>query len=158
VAGRVRDRPHPKPEVRSNCNVKVMKQPLEFERDQVLYSFCLVLGRWPDGYGLRSWTGQLLAGMSLEDLLLSLLQSDEFESKYEANSLDNSDFMTLAYRLLLGREPDNYSAKSYVARLSTGDLSRPEVYRGLIASDEFHGKRQALFTAKVRERRAEVRQ
>ncbi len=142
-----REVPHSKPEVRRNCDLGVLGLPLQFERGQILYSYCLVLGRWPDGYGLSTWIGQMRAGLTLEQFLSGLLESPEFANKYQVEALDNADFVTLLYRLLLGREPDGDSLDAYVTKLSVGLLSRGELGEAMLASDEFRAKQAALFTA-----------
>ncbi len=86
-------------------------------------------------------------GLSLKDFLLALLQSDEFARKYSVNNLDNTDFVTLTYRLLLGRDPDGAGFENYVSKLSAGELSRPRIYEDILVSDEFHTRHAALFTA-----------
>jgi hypothetical protein len=154
----VREETRPKPEVRRTCDVGVMRRPLEFERGQVAYSYCLVLGRWPDGHGLQSWRGEMRNGLTLERFLLSLLESNEFAEKYKVEELDSADFVTLQFRLLLGRDPDAAALESYASRLATGALTRSEFCKGLLASDEFRTKQEALFTTLTPERvRAELK-
>jgi hypothetical protein len=155
----VREGPQAKPEVRRNCDLSVMRRPLEFERGQVIYSYCLVLGRWPDGLGLQTWGDELRNGLTLERFLLGLLQSNEFAQKYKVEALDDADFVTLAYRVLLGRDPDGIGLESYVSGLAAGALSRTEVYEGVLNSDEFRKKQEALYSALTPERaRAELQQ
>jgi hypothetical protein len=141
-----------KPEVRRNCDLGVMKRPLEFERGQLIYSYCLVLGRWPDGYGLHTWLAEMRGGLALEKVLLGLLQSDEFADRYQIEAMGNADFVTLLYRLLLGRDPDAAGLESYVSRLATGALSRPRVYEDFVNSEEFRKTRDALYSALKPER------
>ena len=147
----------PVPEVRRDCDLGVMKRPLEFERGQLIYSYCLVLGRWPDGYGLRTWLAEMRAGLALKNVLLRLLQSDEFSGRYQIATMTNADFVTLLYRLLLGRDPDAAGLESYVSKLATGGLSRTQVCEDVLDSDEFRAKQDVLFTALKPERpRAEL--
>jgi hypothetical protein len=150
---------HVKPEVQRNCDLSVMSRPLEFERGQVIYSYCLVLGRWPDGLGLATWTVNRKKGLSLERFLVGLLQSDEFSQKYRTGALDNAGFVTLLYRLFLSRDPDGDGLTNYLAMLGTGKMSRREASERILASDEFHKKHDALFTARMPEKtRAQVQQ
>ncbi len=138
------------PQARRSCDPSVMSRPLEFERGQVIYSYCLVLGRWPDSYGLRTWTAQMRQyGLPLEGLLQGLLESGEFSMKYDIDALDDSSFVTLLYRVLLGRDPDGQGLESYVLRLANGSLSRPQLYQTLVTSGEFRAKHEALFTARM---------
>ena len=147
-----------KPEVRRNCDLGVISRPLEFERGQVIYSYCLVLGRWPDGLGLATWTVNRKSGLTLEQFLVGLLQSDEFAQKYRTWELDNAGFVTLLYRLFLGRDPDSQGLSNYAAMLGAGTMSRWEASEKILASDEFHTKHSALYTARMPEKRAQMLQ
>ena len=147
-----------KPLVRRSCDLSVMRRPLEFQRGPLIYSYCLVLGRWPDGYGLRTWLAEMRAGLALKNVLLRLLQSDEFAGRYQIAAMTNADFVTLLYRLLLGRDPDAAGLESYVSKLATGALSRTQVCEDVLNSDEFHAKREVLFTALEPERPRAERQ
>jgi hypothetical protein len=147
----------PKPEVRRNCDPSVMSRPLEYARGQIIYSYCLVLGRWPDAYGLRTWIADMHSGLTLEHFLERLLESDEFTAKYQLDAMSNTNFVTLVYRLLLGRDPDHAGLQSYVSQLSSGAIGRSQVYEAILNSDEFRAKQAALFTAlKAERRRAEL--
>ena len=141
-----------KAEVRRACNLNDLNRPLEFERGQVLYSYCLVLGRWPDSYGLQTWRARLRGGAPLEEFILGLLVSEEFAKKYQPASLENVDFATLLHRLLLGREPSGDEFKSSVRQLASGELSRVALYKRLLASPDFKQAREPLFSALKSER------
>jgi Domain of unknown function (DUF4214)/Glycosyl hydrolase catalytic core len=145
------------PEVTRRCDTNVLSRPLQFERGQVNYAYCLVLGRWPDGYGMGTWIGDLREGRTLKSFLLALLQSAEFEDKYKTGKLDNGAFVTFVYRLLLDRDPDAAGLQLYVSQLDEGALSRVQVFEEILDSSEFHTKQEALFSAlKVERRRAEL--
>jgi Domain of unknown function (DUF4214)/Glycosyl hydrolase catalytic core len=147
------------PQAQRNCDLGILSRPLQFERGQVTYSYCLVLGRWPDGWGLVSWTADRKKGLSLESFLTGLLQSDEFAAKYEANTLDDAGFVTLIYRVLLDRDPDGPGLASYASGLQSSALSRQKVIESILASDEFRSKHEALFNAEMPEKsRAQVLQ
>lgn len=145
------------PEVKRACDLGAVKRPLDRERGQVIYSYCLVLGRWPDAYGLNTWLAEMRVGLTLPALLVKLLNSDEFATKYRVAELGNEEFVTLAYRLLLGRDPDGQGLQSYGSALAKRTLSISTVYDSIVASDEFRTKQDALFTArKLEPRRAEL--
>ncbi len=129
------------PDIRRSCSLNAVKK-LESERDQVLYSYCLVLGRWPEAFGLQTWQAAMKSGLGADELLMSLLGSAEFVSKYRVESLSNQDFVTLAYRLLLRRDPDGQGFEGYVDELGRG-LDRQEVFAGLIRSEEFRKHRSS---------------
>jgi Domain of unknown function (DUF4214) len=138
------------PQARRSCDVGVMKRPLEYQRAQIIYGYCLVLGRWPDWNGLHSWTITMMRdGQTIEGILLSLLQSREFSQKYALDGVGNAGFTTFVYRLLLNRNPDGASLNAYVSQLDAGTLSRAQLYEKVVASDEFHKTQEALFAAKM---------
>ena len=141
-----------KAEVRRTCDLNGVRRPLELARGQVIYSFCLVLGRWPDGYGLQTWSTRLRDGLKLDDFLLGLLVSSEYTEKYQAAALDDIDFATLTHRLLLGRDPNADDLDTYVQQLASGELSRIALYKHLLASADFRTAREPLFSALSSER------
>ncbi|MCB1519306.1 MAG: DUF4214 domain-containing protein [Hyphomicrobiaceae bacterium] len=135
--------PPPVPEARRHCTPGAVKET-NTAREKTLLAYCLVLGRWPDGHGLLAWSDAVKNGLSFDGLLLRLLYSSEFMSRYRIDALTNQDFVTLCYRLLLGRDPDAASHNSYATSLSQGRISRREFYALIIASDEFRQHRDAL--------------
>jgi hypothetical protein len=137
------------PEVDRHCDMGAMNRPLQFERGQVIYSYCLVLGRWPDGIGLASWSRERRNGLTLEKFLIELLKSHEFSQRYKIDTLGNAQFVTLVYRLLLNRDPDTGGLNEYVTLLDSGKMSRPDIFAAIVASDEFHDAQPALFTAQM---------
>ena len=150
---------HDVPEIQRKCDLSIMSRPLEFERGQVTYSYCLVLGRWPDGWGLVSYTADRKKGLPLESFLVGLVQSDEFAAMYGTRTLDDAAYVALVYRLLLDRDPDAVGLAGYVARLQGGKENRRNIIESILASDEFHTKHSALYTARMPEKkRAEVQQ
>jgi hypothetical protein len=113
--------------------------------DKTTYSYCLLLSRSPDGQGLRDWSASLERGGRIEDILISIMQSDEFRDKHELAQKSNSDYVTLVYKLLLGREPDGQGRSDYVSQLDSGKLSRADLARSAIYSDEFRSKHAVFF-------------
>jgi Domain of unknown function (DUF4214)/Glycosyl hydrolase catalytic core len=147
----------PAPKVHRKCDLEDLSRPLEFERGQMIYSYCLVLGRWPDTLGLLTWTADRKKGLALEPALVGMLQSDEFAAKYETKSLDDAGYVTLLYRLLLSRDPDEQGLAGYVGLLQAGKINRPGIVQSILASGEFRSRHDALFTARMPARsRAEV--
>jgi Domain of unknown function (DUF4214) len=113
-----------------------------------------VLGRWPDGYGLQTWSTRLRDGLKLDDFLLGPLVSSEYTEKYQAAALDDIDFATLTHRLLLGRDPNADDLDTYMQQLDSGGLSRIALYKRLLASTEFRTAQEPLFGALAPERGA----
>ncbi len=147
------------PQVARDCDVGILHKPLEFERGQNIYSYCLVLGRWPDVGGLAVSTDRRRSGMTLETFLNGLLQSAEFNAKYKTDTLDEPGFVTLLYRVLLSRDPNADELGTAAGRLASGEIGRLQVSDEILASAEFHKKQEALFAARMPEKtRAEIDQ
>lgn len=135
-----------KPEVRRICELKP-PQPTNTNSALIKYSYCLVLGRDAEASGLNAWTQSMAMGLTIDGLILALLNSSEFREKYATRRLDNDDFVTLMYRLLLNREPTAPERDSYVSELAAGRMDRTSVAKSFVASDEFHAKQSVLFVA-----------
>ncbi|MBU6271772.1 MAG: DUF4214 domain-containing protein [Betaproteobacteria bacterium] len=101
------------------------------------------LGRGPDAAGLQGWAGALEGGMSLNDAAAGFVGSAEFQAKY--GSLDNTQYITLLYRNVLGREPDAGGLAGWVGSLSAGN-TRTAVLTGFTESEEF-GNRTAFLAS-----------
>jgi hypothetical protein len=114
-------------------------------QDKTRYSYCLLLGRSPDGQGLLDWSALLANGGRVEDVLMSMIQSEEFRKRHRLAELEQDEYVALIYRLLLGREPDGQGRSDYVAALQTRRTSQGEIARSLILSDEFRIKHRVLF-------------
>ena len=71
----------------------------------------------------------------------------EFSEKYNSAALGDVDFVTLAHRLLLARDPSAEELQSYLHELSSGELSRIAIYKRLLASSDFRTAREPLFTS-----------
>jgi hypothetical protein len=112
---------------------------------KVRYSYCLILGRGADGDGLKSWTAELKKGLPVGNLLIGMIQSDEFDQRYRSSGLGNSDYVAFMRRLLFRRKPDSQSSADDVAALDKGDLSRSDLVRRLIKGDEFRRQHPVLF-------------
>jgi hypothetical protein len=148
----------PNPELRRTCDLNVLRRPLEFERGQVIYSYCLILGRWPDGHGLETWRVSLRGDMTLENFLMGLITSNEFAGKYQTETLEQNVLVTLVYRLLLGRDPRAAELAARVKQFADGSLSRIDFYRRVLNLEEFHRVHQALFSPLTPEKaRAELK-
>lgn len=113
--------------------------------DKTRYSYCLLLGRAPDGLGLRDWTAALERGQPAEDVLLSMMQSDEFRERNGLAGLSGEAYVAFIYGLLLGREPDGQGRSDYVATLQNGQAGQVDIVRSLIQSDEFRARHKVLF-------------
>ena len=111
-----------------------------------------MLGRWPDGGGLGSWTVSRRGGLTLEGFLSGLLQSAEFAAKYKTDTLDDAGFVTLLYRVLLSRDPNVDELGTAAARLASGEIGRLQVSDEILASAEFRKSRKHCSRQECRRR------
>ena len=104
-----------------------------------------VLGREPDLKGLEYWSKELAKGVSLDEIRGHFLASDEAKERAEpgtpdeptppAPAADLSPEVAEAYRLILGREPDEDGWRHYTDRLN-GGTSILDIRRELANSEE----------------------
>jgi hypothetical protein len=90
--------------------------------------------RIPDHAGLFGWVGAYRGGQSLKNISDAFSGSQEFQQTYGA--LNNVQFVTLVYRNVLNRAPDQAGLNGWVAMLNSG-ASRGEVMTGFTESPEF---------------------
>ena len=96
-----------------------------------LYKVCL--GRQYEQDGLNDWVNGLLSKrLTGSSVARGFFNSDEFKNR----KLNDRDFVTVAYRTLLNREPDNDGLDSWVAALENKS-SRADVVNGFTKSVEF---------------------
>jgi hypothetical protein len=93
--------------------------------------------RAPDAAGLRHWTDQYAAGMSLARISDAFAASTEFVQRYGA--LSNGDFVDLVYRNVLGRVPDPAGHVHWTELLAAG-MRRGAAMLGFSDSEEFKKK------------------
>lgn len=117
---------------------------------QVDYAYCLILDRPVDGGGLSSWKASIESGKPATDIVLAILNSDEFAHKHTLAKLSNPAFVSLMYSLLLDREPDGGSLASYANQLERGNAQRTDVAESIVASGEFRSKHPILFASAAR--------
>lgn len=90
--------------------------------------------RIPDYGGLTNWTTAYRGGMSLSAIATEFAASQEFLNTYGA--LNNTQFVTLLYQNVLGRQPDPAGLSNWVNALNNG-LSRGDAMIGFSESTEF---------------------
>jgi hypothetical protein len=91
--------------------------------------------RIPDFGGLTFWTGQLKAGVPLQNISQAFAQSAEFIARY--GSLNNNDFVALVYNNVLGRAPDPGGLAFWKGQLDSGAMTRGQVMLAFSESTEF---------------------
>src|SRR5690606_33185345 len=72
----------PEPLAERRCTLDNRDPGAASREDQVIYSYCLVLGRIPDGEGLRSWRSALDKDeASVYSMVQAMADSDEFHAR-----------------------------------------------------------------------------
>ena len=96
-----------------------------------LYKVCL--GRAYDQEGLDNWVGALTSGNAdVYSVVEEFFNSQEFMNR----NLNDTEFVTVAYQTILGREPDKSGLEHWVNNLIWGD-TRDDVLYGFLGSQEF---------------------
>jgi hypothetical protein len=135
----------PTPDNSRSCDLNSYARLVSVPSAQIAYSYCLVVGRPADGGGSLGWARSLQEGMTISEMLVRMLDSDELKEKYALFGLSNAQFVALMYRLLLDRDPDGGGLANYVAQLEDGSATRTDINRRIIGSDEFRSKHPILF-------------
>jgi serralysin len=89
--------------------------------------------RVPDAGGLDNWVAYVRAGNSLQSAADAFVASPEFQLTY--GSLNDTQYVTLLYENVLGREPDPIGLADWVAQLRAG-TARGQVLIGFSESQE----------------------
>lgn len=109
--------------------------------------YLAALGRQADGIGYGWWTDAIAAGtLTLRVMAGGFLGSAEFSARW--GSLDNSGYVDLLYRNVLGRAADSGGAASWLRALDGGG-SRADVLIGFSESAENVRRTEAPFRAGV---------
>ena len=85
---------------------------------QIARLYKAYFGREPDETGLNYWLRANVQGHHLEEISDFFAQSEEFVSLY--GSVSNDEFVTLLYRNVLNREPDESGLSYWRAVLNDG--------------------------------------
>ena len=132
-------------DINRNCTLDRATKGHPLAEGQIAYLYCLLLARSADGQGQRDWAAKRELGTSMATLLGEMAGSEEFRTRYRTAFLSDARFVDLAYRLLLGRDPDGPGKDGYVAALREGRLTRPELIAEIASSDEFKQRHRQLF-------------
>jgi hypothetical protein len=95
-----------------------------------------ILGRAADPVGSQFWVGQMAAGMSEESIVVSFLNSSEFQQLNPSPT----QFVTALYRDMLGRDPDSAGLSMFVTELTNNSATAADVVRFFANSTERHLK------------------
>jgi hypothetical protein len=113
---------------------------------RVRYTYCMVLGTKPDAAELADWSGKLERGdATVPNLVASMFRSNAFNERYSGFGLSDHTYVSLLYKLLLGRIADNDGRASYLRQLAAGAMTRTEVAVSLVTSSEFRSRHPGLF-------------
>lgn len=130
-----------------SCSLDSLSAQAEDQKEHVIYSYCLVLGRIPDGGGLTSWHSALKRReTSIPGMVQAMAESEEFHARFGSKIMSNSTYVAALYRMLLLREADPVGLSSYAEQLDDGTLSRADVIEGLVTSAEFGETHKPLFS------------
>ncbi len=117
-------------------NAATAHEGLDQLTGQLYRLYRATLGREPDLGGMLNWLGLINSGtMTLEATVRNFVESTEFTKFY--GGLDNTGFVTLLYRNVLGRAPDEGGLANWVGQLGSGNLNRQQVVLGFSESEEF---------------------
>ena len=109
---------------------------------QVMRIYRTTLDRDPDTNGHLGWIDILQDGaQTLDDVAGRFVNSAEFQGRYGATN--TTDFVTLLYNNVLGRDPDAGGLAGWSDRLDNQGWSRAEVVLGFSESREFTDATQA---------------
>ncbi|MBZ9677677.1 DUF4214 domain-containing protein [Mesorhizobium sp. ES1-1] len=114
--------------------------------NQVAYAYCLLLHRMPSPVEQWNQIVALKTDPSISSTLLMIMNSAEFKTGNLPAGLGNVKYITVLYRVLLGRDPDNNGLDSYVGRLSINKVTRQDIVSEFTNSYEFRSKHPFLFS------------
>ena len=92
------------------------------------------LKREPDEKGLADWVDALVSGRGTGAQVVS---GFVLSNEYQANSLNNKEYITALYRIIFDREPDEEGLKAWISVIEDGGYTHEEVLAGFINSEEF---------------------
>jgi hypothetical protein len=110
------------------------------DNDFVRSLYVGIMGREPDSSGLNYYTSELRSGRKRSDVLSTFLNTAEFRQR-----ISDSNFVTVLYRRILGREPDPSGLAGNVAALQNG-MSRSTLRNGFLDSRELRQDRIIDYT------------
>lgn len=94
----------------------------------------LALNRRPDAPGLNDWTNRLL---TKKETPKQVAWGFVFSEEMTARQLSNADFVTMLYRTMLNREPEDVGLQDWVSRLENKTYTREKIFDGFADSVEF---------------------
>ncbi len=115
---------------------------------QVSYGYCLVLRRLPDQRELDLWSEAIWSGEATPVRMIEeLAGSYEFERTGAVGQLNDADYVSMLYMLLLDRAPDGQGIHTYTDQLKTEAIGRHQLATSLMSSSEFFARHPLLQSA-----------
>lgn len=104
-------------------------------RHPVIRLYFAYFKRGPDHGGLDFWVNARKNGKTINDESNAFARSNEFKTTY--GSLDNTEFVTLVYKNVLDRDPEQGGFEFWVGQLDDGLVTRGRVMTQFSESNEF---------------------
>lgn len=73
-----------------------------------------------------------------------MLQNEEFTTTHGSARMSDAQYVGLLYRVAFDREPDRASLARYVPTPGAGTMSRADVQKSILGSDEFRARHPLL--------------
>lgn len=90
---------------------------------------------------MEQWASALESGETkLADMIIELMRSANFESKYATIGLTDRAYIKFLYHLLLDRDADDWGMETYAKQMRAGTMTREAVAFGIVDSTEFKDK------------------
>ncbi|PBB84941.1 MULTISPECIES: DUF4214 domain-containing protein [unclassified Mesorhizobium] len=133
--------PQPPLKPRRECDPRTAAADKPVHVRQASFVYCLILGREGDSASVERWSAALESGNSkLADMIVEMMRTDDFESRYATFGLTDSAYVSFLFQLLLGRGADGHGLETYVTQLRAGSMTREMVAYGIITSAEFNSR------------------
>ncbi|ASP62213.1 DUF4214 domain-containing protein (plasmid) [Sinorhizobium meliloti WSM1022] len=124
-----------------DCEISEVRASEPLSVRQGRFAYCLVLGHRKDAGAIARWAEALENGQTnVTEMMLTLMQSDEFNRRYATFGLTDRPFISFLYLLLMDRSADPHGLDSYAGHLSGGTMTRENVALGMMLSSEFQRK------------------
>lgn len=132
-------RPLPRP--RRDCDIAEIRPADPLPVRQARFAYCLVLGHRADTEAIERSADALRVGeTNLTKMILTLLNSDDFNGRYATFGLTDRSYISFLYLLFVDRPADPQGLDSYARHLNGGTMRREDVALGLMLSSEFQSK------------------
>ncbi|MBZ9709280.1 DUF4214 domain-containing protein [Mesorhizobium sp. ESP7-2] len=140
--------PQPAPRPYRECDPETLAANKSLYVRQASFVYCLILGHDGDTASVERWSAALGSGNSkLADMIVEMMDTDDFESRYATIGLTDRVYIGFLYLLLLDRPADNYGLETYTRQLRAGTMTRKDAAFGIVTSSEFNSRHTATHDA-----------